>query len=136
MRIDLPNLEATKAFAEKLSRSCKGDEIFLLEGTLGAGKTTFAKFFIQSYYQDFNLNVTSPTFTLIQDYGPPNKPLWHSDLYRLDHAEEILNLGLDELYGRGIVLIEWPERMGPFCPLNAQKITFHLEDKTRFITLS
>jgi len=88
-----------------------------LEGTLGMGKTCFAK----GVADGLGLNpddVTSPTFTLMQVHHG-RLPFYHVDLYRIDHADEIAQLGLfDEMVGIGVTLIEWPTMGGPHTPVD------------------
>lgn len=97
-----------KAYANTAS---KGDVIFL-QGNLGAGKSVFARAFIQGLTENAEENVPSPTFTLMQTYTSPRGEIYHYDLYRLKSAEEIYNLEWDEALEEGIVLVEWPERLG------------------------
>lgn len=88
--------------------------VVALEGDLGAGKTALARALIRIYMNDPNLEVPSPTFTLLQTYDSPHGPIWHFDLYRLKHPEEVFELGWeDALASYGIILIEWAEKMGP-----------------------
>jgi tRNA threonylcarbamoyl adenosine modification protein YjeE len=109
----LSSLEDTKIVASQMAKCAKKGDIYLLFGDLGSGKTTFSQFFIQSFFESPNLNVTSPTFPIIQIYGP-SQELWHVDLYRIEKPSEINQLGLEEAYGNAIMLIEWPERLGEY----------------------
>ena len=89
--------------------------VVLLIGNLGAGKTTLAKGIISGLGAAEPEDVTSPTFTLIHEYGEGR--VYHIDLYRLDRAEEAATLGLDEIFDRdAIVLIEWGERFPQLLP--------------------
>ena len=69
--------------------------------------------------------VPSPTFTLVQVYERAPAPVWHFDLYRVESPEEVVELGLDEALAEGIVLIEWPERLGPLRPAGALELALH-----------
>jgi tRNA threonylcarbamoyladenosine biosynthesis protein TsaE len=89
----------------------------LLWGTVGSGKTVFARAFIRSYYSKESLRVISPTFTLVQVYsgktecpGSNKLDIWHLDLYRIKKKEEIIELGLEEGLEKNICVIEWPDR--------------------------
>lgn len=106
----------TARFAASLAPQLRQGDIILLHGTLGAGKTVFARALIRALTGENNLEVPSPTFTLVQTYDTPLGPLWHFDLYRLKDSEEIYELGWEEAMSGGLALIEWPERLGSLCP--------------------
>lgn len=110
------NLEDLQSIACKLSLSIKSPVVILLDGDLGAGKTTFSRFFIRNLLSDSSLEIPSPTFTLIQAYEKEPLLIWHVDLYRLKSPEEIFELGLLEAFGKATCLIEWPERLGNYKP--------------------
>ena len=98
------NEDETVAFAQKLSQIAKVGDTFALFGTLGMGKSVFARGFVQSLTAAEE--VPSPTFTLVQSYEAPDFEIYHFDLYRLKAPEEIFELGMEEaLYG-GVCLIE------------------------------
>ena len=108
----LPDLAATAAFGGRLAGLLRRGDVVALKGGLGAGKTTLARDIIAALSQEAT-EVPSPTFTLVQTYpvkltdGPAE--LWHFDLYRLDRADQIDELGLDEALASAVSLIEWPE---------------------------
>lgn len=112
--------------ASLMAKSCHKGDCILLKGEVGAGKTTFARAFIRSIspVQD---DIVSPTFTLVQTYPLHNEEtLWHYDLYRLNHVEELEELGLDDAFDSGITLIEWPEIAQAWIPETALSIElFH-----------
>jgi tRNA threonylcarbamoyladenosine biosynthesis protein TsaE len=86
----------------------------LLIGNLGAGKTTIAKGIVKGLGAAHPDEVSSPTFTLIHEYGPT---VYHVDLYRLDRAEQVASIGLDEIFERrAVVLVEWGERFPELMP--------------------
>ncbi|NCC20920.1 MAG: tRNA (adenosine(37)-N6)-threonylcarbamoyltransferase complex ATPase subunit type 1 TsaE [Alphaproteobacteria bacterium] len=114
----------TENLARRLGVGMSGRETFLLEGTLGMGKSVFARSLIRTLCGDPDMDVPSPTFTLLQTYETPLGPLCHFDLYRLKDPEEIFELGWEEALHDGIVLVEWPERLGPYVPRNASRVTF------------
>jgi len=108
--------EETIALGEKLARELPQSGVVLLVGNLGAGKTTLAKGIAKGLGAASPEEVSSPTFTLIHEYGTPPK-VYHVDLYRLERASEVARLGLDELFDReAVVLIEWGERFPELMP--------------------
>ena len=110
----LTSLHETEQFAKKLGACLeRGDTIFL-KGTLGAGKTALARSLIESLMGS-EVDVPSPTFTLVQVYETSHLSLWHFDLYRLTSSDEVWELGLEEALSEGASLIEWPERLGQFA---------------------
>ena len=125
---------------EKLRLSLAGQPLTIfLKGTLGAGKSVFARSMIRCLMNDQNLNVPSPTFTLVQHYDTAeNVPVYHLDLYRLEEPEEILELGWDDMQAEGLCLIEWPERLGPYAPYHRIEITIETGggDGPRTITIN
>ena len=113
----------TQAIAAALARQCRRGDCILLRGDLGAGKTTFARGFIQAL-QSTPDEVVSPTFTLVQTYPARDGGMvWHFDLYRLKNAGEIEEIGLDEALNLGITLIEWPEMIQSRLPQEALDVT-------------
>lgn len=96
------------AFAMLLAAQLRGGECILLSGTLGTGKTTLARALIRRLC-GAETQVVSPTFMLVQHYDAPQFAVQHYDLYRLEQAEELWELGLDEALGQAVVLVEWPE---------------------------
>jgi tRNA threonylcarbamoyladenosine biosynthesis protein TsaE len=115
LTLALPDEGATASLAARLALLCRRGDVIALGGELGAGKTTFARGFIRAL-GDPAEEVPSPTFSLLQIYETASGPVWHFDLYRLKQPEEALELGLDEGLAEGILLIEWPERLGPLLP--------------------
>jgi tRNA threonylcarbamoyladenosine biosynthesis protein TsaE len=103
---------ATDAAGRGLGAALRAGDVVLLRGALGAGKTAFARGVLRGL--GFAGDVASPTFPIVVAYEPPQLrlPVWHADLYRIDHPEEIEELGLDEVLATGALLIEWPERLG------------------------
>lgn len=109
----LPDLAATGRLAARLAALARPGDAILLEGPLGAGKSEFARAFLRAATGDPALEVPSPSFTLVQSYDlPGGVEAHHFDLYRLAGPEEVAELGWEEAR-RGIVLVEWPERLGP-----------------------
>lgn len=112
----LPDEAATEALGATLAARLKPGDVVGLQGDLGAGKTTLARAIIRAAADDPDLIVPSPTFTLVEVYDTPNGPYWHFDLYRLENPEQVYELGWEEALAEGIVLLEWPERLGPLLP--------------------
>jgi tRNA threonylcarbamoyladenosine biosynthesis protein TsaE len=111
--------EETIALGERLARELPAKQVVLLIGPLGAGKTTLAKGIVKGLGAASPDDVSSPTFTLIHEYGRVS----HIDLYRLDEPREVATLGLDDLFDReAIVLIEWGERFPQFLPAQRTEI--------------
>jgi tRNA threonylcarbamoyladenosine biosynthesis protein TsaE len=126
--IELPDEAATAALATSLAALARPGDVIALRGDLGAGKTTFARAFIRAY-GDTDEEVPSPTFTLVQIYETGVAPIWHFDLYRLTAAEEAWELGVEDAFGMGIALIEWPDRLGRLLPRHRLDITLEFADR-------
>lgn len=108
----------------------------LLSGELGAGKTTLAKGIAAARAGVSPDEVSSPTFTLIHEYGDP-VTVYHIDLYRLDEEREVLGLGLDELFDRdALVLVEWGEKFPRLMPADARRILIRYTSEGREVELS
>lgn len=105
---------ATAALAAALARQARPGDVITLAGPLGSGKTSFARAFIAAL--GVKDEVPSPTFTLVQTYEAAIGTVWHFDLYRLTSPDEVHELGLEEALVDGIVLIEWPDRLGALPP--------------------
>jgi tRNA threonylcarbamoyladenosine biosynthesis protein TsaE len=118
----LPDLAATEALAARLAALLAPGDAVLLEGPLGAGKSAFARALLRAASGAPALEVPSPTFTLVQGYELPRGMAHHFDLYRLGAAEEVLELGWDEAR-EGIVIVEWPDRLGRLRPPEALTVT-------------
>jgi len=128
--------EDTIALGRQLAGELPKRGVVLLIGNLGAGKTTLAKGIISGLGAGNPNDVTSPTFTLIHEYGEGR--VYHIDLYRLDTPAQIATLGLEELFDRdALVLVEWGERFPDLFP--AERIEIHLRplgDSIRQITIN
>lgn len=126
----------TIALGEKLARELPQRRVVLLIGNLGAGKTTLAKGIVQGRGAAGPDDVSSPTFTLIHEFGKGS--VYHIDLYRLDELHEVETLGLDELFDRdALVLIEWGERFPQLLPAERTEIRITpVEDDARQIEVT
>lgn len=114
--------DETIAAGEAIARLLPKQAVVLLIGNLGAGKTTLAKGIVKGLGAADPDEVSSPTFTLIHEYGAGPK-VYHIDLYRLEKTREVASLGLDEIFDRdAVVLIEWGERFPDLMPPNRIEI--------------
>ncbi len=120
-RLDLYGAADTARLAAAFAALARPGDTIALKGELGAGKTCFARAFIQCLAP--GEEVPSPTFTLVQTYDTPAGTVWHFDLFRLAGADEALELGLEEA-AAGIALIEWPERAAGLLPRDRLEIEF------------
>jgi len=109
----LPDEGTTERLGAALAAQLRAGDAVALFGTLGAGKTTFARGVLRGL--GFAGDVASPTFPIVQVYET-QPPLWHVDLYRIEHEEELQELGLEEARLDAALLIEWPERLPRLWP--------------------
>jgi tRNA threonylcarbamoyladenosine biosynthesis protein TsaE len=135
--IDLKDEAATEDLAARVGSLLRPGDVLALRGDLGAGKTAFARALIRSL-GDPDDEVPSPTFTLVQTYETPAGSIWHFDLYRLSGADEVIELGWDEVRADGIALVEWPERLGSLLPPDRLDIaiSFGTSPGVRRVTLT
>ncbi len=128
--LELPSLEKTQAFGKLLGRIAEPADIITLEGDLGAGKTALTQAIGRGLEVDPKIYITSPTFSLLQEYQG-RLLLYHMDLYRLAGEEDIENLGFAEyIYGNGLTVIEWPERLGSLMPAERLHIQLLITGET------
>lgn len=118
---------AMSACAAALAAQLQGNETILLSGTLGTGKTTFARGLIRALCGE-QTEVVSPSFMLVQDYDAPQFLVQHYDLYRIEQPEELHELGLDEALGNALVLVEWPEIASGYWPAERIEISISHDD--------
>jgi tRNA threonylcarbamoyladenosine biosynthesis protein TsaE len=117
----LPTEADTAGLGARLAGLARPGDCILLEGPIGAGKSHLARAFIRARLGRME-EVPSPTFTLVQVYDAEGVEIWHADLYRLTHPDEVWELGLDDAFTRSITLVEWPDRLGSHLPLQALRI--------------
>lgn len=138
--LDLPSDSATAALAERIAPLLVAGDTLLLSGPIGAGKTHFARALIKARLRATGRDedVPSPTYTLVQTYSDGGTEIWHADLYRLTGPSETTELGLDEAFRTAIVLVEWPDRLGPDAPEDALSLAFETlpDEGARRLTLS
>jgi tRNA threonylcarbamoyladenosine biosynthesis protein TsaE len=112
---------ATVALGARLAAALEPGDVVALYGDLGAGKTHLAKGICEGLGID-PMSVTSPTFTIVQEYAG-RLPVYHVDAYRINRIEEFFELGYDSFFfGEGVTLIEWPERVEPLIPAGAIRL--------------
>ena len=131
----LPDDAATARAGAALGMALASGDAVLLKGPLGAGKSALARAAITA--RSGATEVPSPTYTLVQVYEGADAVLWHADLYRLSGPDEARELGLDEAFADAIVLVEWPERLGPLRPARALTATLGFDParEGRWLTL-
>jgi len=123
-----------KNIATEIIPFLKKGDIVALEGDLGAGKTTFVRSLIRILTHS-EMEVPSPTFTLLQTYNTPNFLLYHFDFYRLKHPEEAYEIGIEEAFTEGVSFIEWPQKIGSLLPQKHKTISIEiLPDGSRSIS--
>ena len=128
--ISLPNLRITLALGRSLGEIAQAGEVITLAGSLGAGKTTLTQAIGEGLQVPESCYITSPTFSLLHEY-PGRLPLYHLDLYRLSDETEIEDLGLLEyIYGTGLTVIEWPDRLGSLMPTDRLHIELIMLSET------
>ncbi|MDE2318705.1 MAG: tRNA (adenosine(37)-N6)-threonylcarbamoyltransferase complex ATPase subunit type 1 TsaE [Rhodospirillales bacterium] len=135
MRLHLKDESETQRLGKKLAAIARPGDVLLLEGQLGAGKSSLVRAFIRAAMGDARLTVPSPTFTLVQSYETPaGAAIFHYDLWRLDGPAALEELGWDEALG-GIVLVEWPDRLGGLTPPSAWRLGFSLAGAGRDVEI-
>ena len=133
--IRLADAEATEALGAALALRLRPGDAVCLYGPLGAGKTTLARGLIRALTGPEE-DVPSPTFTLMQLYEGPRFSVSHFDLYRLEQAGEVDELGLDEALEDGAALIEWPQRLGGRLPPDRLDIEIAFDAEGRLARLT
>src|SRR6185503_8260768 len=131
--IRLADAAATEAFGAALAAALQPGDVIALFGTLGAGKTTLARGLLRGLGHEGD--VASPTFPIVQAYAPPDTriPLWHVDLYRIEHPAELAEIGLDDARDSAALVIEWPERLPRLWP-DALRLTLVVDGGSRVLT--
>ena len=135
--ITLSSEDETARLAHTLAPHLRGGDVILLEGSIGAGKSFFARNLILSLLE-IPEDIPSPTFTLVQTYEAPKFEIWHCDLYRLTSPYEAQELGLEDAFETALCLIEWPDRLGNLTPPDALLFNLKTTDtpQLRHATLS
>lgn len=126
--------KALMDFGARLASFLRAGDVVALRGELGAGKTTFSRGVIQSLLGE--IEVPSPTYTLVQTYEASHYELWHCDLYRLEKPSDVLELGLIDMEEEIVSLIEWPDKMGTYLSPDALNVDIAIHEMGREISLS
>lgn len=134
LSVFLPSDESTSRLGAWLAHRLGPGDVLLLDGPIGSGKTHLARALIRARLGHVE-DVPSPTFTLVQTYDAGDVEIWHADLYRLGHPDEVVELGLEAAFDTAICLIEWPDRLGNLTPPNALHLTFRAEGEGRRLTV-
>lgn len=136
-RIEIPDEAALARLAGRIAVLARPGDLIALEGDLGAGKTSFARAFVNAL-QDEPEEVPSPTFTLVQSYETRAGTVLHADLYRIVDRSETDSLGLLDALGEAILLVEWPDRLPPVRPagLLTVRLDFGASPDSRTVTLA
>ncbi len=113
-------------FAKNYAQNLKTGDIIVLSGELGSGKTKF----VQGILENFNLQdeISSPTFTIVNEYNSDTVNIYHFDVYRLEDSDEFFAIGGEEYFSKGICLIEWGELIEDILPKPYTKISFSKSD--------
>ena len=135
--IDITSEKLTKELAKEFTKHLKGGEFVFLYGEMGVGKTTFVKYFINEYQKKNNLTqseITSPTFSLLNEYQLKDIRIKHYDLFRINRKEDINNLDIFEKDNKLITFIEWPQLIADKQDIKFITLTFNylnqLNDRT------
>jgi tRNA threonylcarbamoyladenosine biosynthesis protein TsaE len=120
---------ATQGLGVAVARALRPGEAVCLSGPLGAGKSVLARSLVRALTTPQE-EVPSPTFTLVQAYEGTIGPIWHFDLYRLNRPEEVLELGFEEARAEAMLLLEWPDRLGPLRPSDALTVQLRIDCPT------
>ena len=127
-KIDITSEKLTKELAKKFTKYLKGGEFIFLYGEMGVGKTTFVKYFINEFQTLNNLphtEITSPTFSLLNEYQVKDIRIKHYDLFRIDKKQDIKNLDIFEKDNKLITLIEWPQLIADKQDIKFIALTFN-----------
>jgi len=135
--IDITSEKLTKELAKEFTKYLKGGEFVFLYGEMGVGKTTFVKYLINEYQKINNLTqteITSPTFSLLNEYQVKDIRIKHYDLFRINRKEDVNNLDIFEKDNKLITLIEWPQLIADKQDIKFITLTFNylnqLNDRT------
>ena len=126
-KIDITSEKSTKELAKKFTNYLNGGEFLFLYGEMGVGKTTFVKYFINEFQKINNLpqtEITSPTFSLLNEYQVKDIRIKHYDLFRINMKNETTNLDIFEIDSKIITLIEWPQLVSNIKNIKSINLTF------------
>lgn len=112
----------TIAFAKNFAKDLKNGDIIVLTGELGSGKTKFTQGILECF--GLENEISSPTFTIVNEYKKENVNIYHFDVYRIEDIDEFYAIGFQDYFENGICIIEWGERIEEVLPPHYTKITF------------
>ncbi len=118
---------ATTAFGRKLAGALRPGDVVTLSGPLSAGKTTLVRGLLASL--GHHGEVPSPSFAIVQPYEALSPPVWHVDLYRIENPAELEELGLEDIGGDGVLIVEWPEHAGRDAWPHALALSLEVDEK-------
>ena len=134
MEFIINNLDELPEVAQKIIDQLQ-HKLITFEGEMGAGKTTFIKEFVKAL--GTNDEVSSPTFSIVNEYETDKGKVYHFDFYRLNHEDEALDFGIEEyLYSNQYCLMEWPNKIANFIPYEHHTITLENVDGVRHLNFS
>ena len=125
----------TKLLGQSIAKIINNHAVIALTGPVGAGKTTLVKYILQQY-SDEKLKITSPTFTIANNYNINNIDYWHFDLYRLTNVNDIWEIGIEEALNDAVTFIEWPEIFINYLPIDTIFIDISADYINKNITIS
>ena len=131
------NSEETMNFAFNLASKLNVGEVVVLSGELGAGKTKFTEGFLKFFGLDDE--ISSPTFSIVNEYKKDNLNIYHFDVYRLEDVDEFYAIGGEEYFSSGICIIEWGELIEEALPKNCIRINFEKDlsnENIRYLTVN
>ena len=134
--IILNSEKETIELGKKIAENLKMGDILVLTGDLGSGKTKLTEGILT--YFGLENEISSPTFTIVNEYQTKDFPIYHFDVYRLNDCDEFLAIGGDEYFEKGVAIVEWGEMIEEILPSNYTKITFSRDlehENRRILTL-
>ncbi|TCC95105.1 tRNA (adenosine(37)-N6)-threonylcarbamoyltransferase complex ATPase subunit type 1 TsaE [Pedobacter hiemivivus] len=136
IKIEVNGLGGLENAAKRIIEATQDDQIFIFEGEMGAGKTTL----IKALAKELGVTkvVTSPTFSIVNEYDANGKVIYHFDFYRIKNLQEAYDIGYEEyFYSGNICFIEWPEKIAPLLPLHFVKIEISAQNENdRILSIS
>ena len=130
MRLQIESPEAMEEFGGQLGQICEEGTRIYLRGDLGTGKTTLVRGFLRA--RGYAGKVKSPTYTLVEPYELAGVDIFHFDLYRMNHADELAYIGYRDYFGaQSIILLEWPEKADELLASPDLLVIIHMADQGR-----
>lgn len=129
----LQNENETINFAKQLAQKCQKKDIIVLTGELGSGKTKFTEGFLSNF--GLENEISSPTFTIVNEYTTKDINIYHFDVYRLEDSSEFYEIGGEEYFDKGICIIEWGELIQDALPSQYTHITFEKDNTNENIRI-